>query len=408
MAFSELIKNFDNVRDYMREFYVYGFKSREMYAEKSSRSYDDTRRRIESWLDGHMSFNTTSDGKNVFISIDSRKVESNPLFKAWKSKSFTTGDITLHFLLMDILAKGKELTLKEIMTSLDEYSKGFAEPKIFDESTVRKKLSEYIDEGIIFSRKEGRTVYYKRAEEYDLPSPDLLRFYSEIMPCGVIGSFIEDKKMPVKSVFAFKHHYITSVLDSEILCEIFCAMQEKRMIRVKSYNARKRSTKESVVIPIRVMISSQSGRQHLACFSIEDEGFVSIRIDKIKRIETLDVCDFFDETRKKFDSMSEHMWGVGLSRHTEHVEFDIRYHDYEGFIKQRLEREKRCGKVTEIEDGLIRYEADVYDASELMPWIRTFIGRIVRIEFSNEELQNRFVNDIKAMAAMYGGKDDIQ
>ena len=28
MAYSELIKNFDRIRDYMHEFYLYGFKSR--------------------------------------------------------------------------------------------------------------------------------------------------------------------------------------------------------------------------------------------------------------------------------------------------------------------------------------------------------------------------------------------
>ena len=31
MAYKELIKNFNRIRDYMREFYVYGFKSREEY-----------------------------------------------------------------------------------------------------------------------------------------------------------------------------------------------------------------------------------------------------------------------------------------------------------------------------------------------------------------------------------------
>ena len=40
MAYSELIKNFEKVRDYMREFYVYGFKRREEYDAKSARSYD--------------------------------------------------------------------------------------------------------------------------------------------------------------------------------------------------------------------------------------------------------------------------------------------------------------------------------------------------------------------------------
>lgn len=50
MAYSELIKNFDRIRDYMRQFYVYGFKSRTEYDKKSTRSYDNERRRIESWL----------------------------------------------------------------------------------------------------------------------------------------------------------------------------------------------------------------------------------------------------------------------------------------------------------------------------------------------------------------------
>ena len=47
MAYKELIKNFNRIRDYMREFYVYGFKSREEYTNKSARSYDDEHRRIK-------------------------------------------------------------------------------------------------------------------------------------------------------------------------------------------------------------------------------------------------------------------------------------------------------------------------------------------------------------------------
>lgn len=34
MAYNELIKNFNKVRDYMRDFYIYGFKSREAIREK--------------------------------------------------------------------------------------------------------------------------------------------------------------------------------------------------------------------------------------------------------------------------------------------------------------------------------------------------------------------------------------
>ena len=87
MAYSELIKNFEKIRDYMREFYIYGFKSREDYTKKSARSYDDERRRIESWLGGYMAFRHTGEGKNVFISVDNRSVTFNPLHNAWKAKA---------------------------------------------------------------------------------------------------------------------------------------------------------------------------------------------------------------------------------------------------------------------------------------------------------------------------------
>ena len=71
-TYHELIKNFEKIRAYMREFYVYGFKTRMEYNKKSPRSYDDERRRIESWLGDHMRFIRTPEGKNVFLSIPPR------------------------------------------------------------------------------------------------------------------------------------------------------------------------------------------------------------------------------------------------------------------------------------------------------------------------------------------------
>ena len=102
-SYHELIKNFEKIRSYMREFYVFGFKSREEYSQKSARSYDDERRRMESWLGNYMRFIRTPEGKNTFLSIDSRNHAHNPLYRAWKAKSFTDLDITFHFILFDML-----------------------------------------------------------------------------------------------------------------------------------------------------------------------------------------------------------------------------------------------------------------------------------------------------------------
>ena len=120
MAYSELVKNFDRIRDYMRQFYIYGFKSRTEYDKKSARSYDNERRRMESWLGDFMRFRQTVDGKNVFLSVDSRVIPANPLYSALKAKSFTAGDVTFHFYVLDLLAEGDAYTAQQITDLLAE------------------------------------------------------------------------------------------------------------------------------------------------------------------------------------------------------------------------------------------------------------------------------------------------
>lgn len=417
MAYSELVKNFNRIRDYMREFYIYGFKSREEYTRKSARSYDDERRRIESWLGDYMGFRQNADGKNVFISIDSRAASHNPLYKAWKTKSFTDGDITLHFILMDIFTSAqKALSLTEITEQIDEYLSVFPEPKTFDVSTVRKKLNEYISEGIVLGEKQGKSMYYSwTMEKCDLDR-DILDFFSEIAPCGVIGSFLLDQVKEQDIHFSFKHHYITSAMDSEILCSVFMAIREKRSVILETYNRHKERVSESHVVPLRVMVSAQSGRQYLIAYAPRFRRILSFRTDHIASVKIGEVSERFDQMRQKLDEMQKHMWGVSTQNRwgnrMEHVEFTIRYGAGEKHIPKRLEREKRCGTVVHLDENTSRFTADVYDASELIPWIRTFICRITEIHISNEKLEEQFLEDIKAMYALYGLEDgenhDIQ
>ena len=211
MAYNELIKNFEKVRAYMREFYVYGFKSRTEYDAKSARSYDDERRRLESWLGDYMRFTQTPEGKNVFLSVDSRVTRKNPFYKAWKAKSFTDGDITLHFAIFDILYDPEtKMTLTELIEGIDQR---LSSSMAFDESTLRKKLKEYAEEGIIRMEKDGRKVLYSRAPDTDITAlHDVIDFFSEVAPCGVIGSFLQDRQPKHPELFSFKHHYITQAM----------------------------------------------------------------------------------------------------------------------------------------------------------------------------------------------------
>ena len=78
----------------------------------------------------------------------------------------------------------------------------------------------------------------------------------------------------------------------------------------------------------------------------------------------------------------------------------------EDYVIKRLEREGRSGKVEKIEQNIYKYSNDIFDTNELMPWIKTFIGRIIKIGGDNKTVITLFYEDIKKLAKMYGGNDE--
>lgn len=405
MAYSELVKNFENVRAYMREFYVYGFKSRTEYDAKSARSYDNERRRLESWLGDYMRFTQTPEGKSVFLSVDSRVTHKNPFYKAWKSKSFTDGDITLHFAIFDILYTPEiKKTLSELVEDIDAL---LSAKMTFDESTIRKKLKEYAGEGIIQTEKAGRKVFYSRTPDTDLSRlNDAIDFFSEVAPCGVVGSFLQDKQPAHEELFSFKHHYINQAMDSDVMAVLFEAIRGHRYITADNLGKHSGTVKTVRLVPLKIYISAQNGRQNLIAYHEKANRLNSYRLDYISNIRIEDeVCERFDALRSALQKAEKHMWGVNCrwnTGRTEHVEFEIKIEKDEQYIVRRLEREKRCGTVEKIDDNRYRFTADVFDTTEMLPWIRTFISRITKMSFSNRTVENRFKADIQKMYRMYG------
>ena len=104
----------------------------------------------------------------------------------------------------------------------------------------------------------------------------------------------------------------------------------------------------------------------------------------------------------------EHLWGVsvGVDHSMDHLEMTLHVGDGEGYIVQRLDREKRNGRIEIVDEHTYRFVTDVYDASEMLPWIRSFIGRIVSLQCSNAYVMRTFQSDLKEMQRLYGGETD--
>lgn len=440
MAYSELIKNFDNIRGYMRDFFLYGFKTREEYDRKSARSYDNERRRIQSYLGSLISFRQTPSGKNAFISLEGRSVTHNPLYQAFKAKSFTNKDITLHFLLLDILL-GNSYSLKDILRIMDtEYLTAFQNPISFDESTLRKKLKEYEELGIVVSEKCGRTVTYRLSEDEICLTEykEAIRFFTEESPLGVIGSYLEDRMQPdaekayptgrndengkclpgkkdengkrlpgrndcAGEYLTFKNHYIMNAYDAEITELILQGIHEKRLLEITSFSRGDAGVKQQTVIPYKLYVSTQGGRNYLFCMDADNLRPYSLRVDYIQKGKAGEVCADYDRLLKVCERAGEHMWGVSCAKYRryEHIEMDILVGTDEAFIVRRLEREKRCGTVSKVDEETYRFSADVLDAYEMMPWIRTFFGRIKAIRCDNEDVKNQLKIDMVKMLKQY-------
>jgi hypothetical protein len=120
-----------------------------------------------------------------------------------------------------------------------------------------------------------------------------------------------------------------------------------------------------------------------------------------------DIDKEYDMRQKQAAKFMKNLWGVssGDDASLDHIEMTIRVDPGEDYIPARLEREKRCGVVEALGEGMYRFTADVYDAGEMLPWLRTFIGRIVSLECSNISVRQIFLSDLQAMENLYTGGD---
>ena len=156
-VYSELIKNFEKIREYVRDFYIFGFHTRESFDAKSKRTYDNERRRIEKLAFRPRSHSLEGHKKKVSVQVDSGNIFQNPLYQCYRSKTFTDNDIRLHFILMDAL-EDNAMSVSEIADYILQTT------AYIDVQIIRIKLKEYVKEGLVSEVKSGRNILYTKTK----------------------------------------------------------------------------------------------------------------------------------------------------------------------------------------------------------------------------------------------------
>ena len=399
-SFSELVKNFDKTRHYIRDFFIYGFKVRGDFERKSNRTYDDEKRRIESWLGDYMKYDNSQHRKKVAISLDSGFISENPLYNAFYSKSFTPNDIKLHFFIIDTLYDGNFMSLKEIIQKMDR-----SYNELFDVQTVRKKLLEYVDEGIVLTRKDKKTSYFCLSPDtvgdfmknYD-GLADAVKFFSETQKFGVIGNSILKSAGIRNDIFLTKHNYIIHTLEDIIISDIIEAIVNKKYISGVTFRDNDKTINN--IIPLQIVSSLETGRRYLAMYV--NKRFSSLRLDFTEKIIIGDFCDSYDEVYSQYMNCYKYCFNASFGSwenlKTVTVTIDFLIDEFnEKFVIERLEREKRNGILQKIRHNYFRLTIKTLDPNELIPWIRTFTGRIISVKCSDGNFTERLYNDIRHM-----------
>ena len=377
--FHELIKSFAKSREYVRDFFVYGFKTRDEFGGWSGRTYDNERRRLESWLSGYVrqeyTGSGTAKGKNIYLSIDSNLLDTNPLYRVWKAKSFTDNDIMLHFYILDYLRKSPDRTADEITDGLlADYG------KIFDPQSVRRKCNQYAAEGMLVKEKKGK----------------------------------------------------------EVLLPLLQAMHAHRAVLLHVKSTKSDRFLDTEGIPLKIVISTRTGRRYLCLYLPSKKRFAAIRLDAVKTVTAGAPCPDYTNIREKLEKHKASAWGVSFQsapssgttghpadyttlhavngrdfhrkssgRRIEHVKLTLHIREgAEAYILNRLRREGKGGVIRRTAPDTFTYEIDVFDANEMLPWIRTFIGRIVSVESDCPLLKERFQRDLLTMYRLYFKDED--
>ena len=384
-----------------------GFRDGDRIVSVRGKTYDNDKRRLESYFAELFHERSDKSGKRVSILVDSDAVNENPLYRLYKAKSFTDNDLILHFSILGTLSELKSATAPEIINYIDAHYANYDVK--FDLGIVRLKLNEYTRLGILKAEKRGTKLYYSLLDEFDENAVDwdVIHYFSEVDCLGVIGSYLLDRQTTndVSSIpIFFKHRQLFAALDSIYLLQALEAIHNHIILQItrksSSDNEQQSSITTKKVIPLRILINRQNGRQYIAAYDVEKNTYLNYRLDHILEIidGTSVPIEFFEELRAELNVRLKNTWNVNyFGDRPYQIKMILHVGKDEQFILRRLFREGHGGDVEQIGNESYLYQISIYDPSEMIPWVKSFIGRIENFQCENKQVENRFYNDVRAL-----------
>lgn len=261
----------------------------------------------------------------------------------------------------------------------------------------------------------------------------VLDFFSRYYAFGEVGVFLLDRMgEKYNSPFRFRHEYFMQSLCDFHMIDLLDAIEQRKWCLIKYHHATAGFDTELLCYPLQIRIGNRNGREHLMFYDPLRHCYSALRIEFIIGITYYDedavIIALSGENDKETIQQEiensreglKYLWGVSApflpkigsennactSAEPKHITMQIKWDpEKEYYIRNRLYRECRHGTVTELpEKGLLRFDIDVASPSELIPWIRSFYTRIVKLEgFENGSFT--LENDLPKMQQILTGSE---
>ncbi len=414
-----LIRDYENIRQILRDIYIFGCFSRNDFIEKkgiSGRKYDKEQQRISAYLPERFIQKRRVDKKVLlYCAYTVMDGGNNHLADTYRNKSFTALDIMSYFFVQVLLNENGEMTVAEILDALPTTN----DNAIFTKDNLRVKLDELAEKGFIKTRKEGRKVLYSLAEDIwkDFSDDELmdiclfLEFMKNASPLEMPYYFLYEKlmlyfsierkkKIVGKDIFHFKHNHLFNSLDNDILLEILRAVKAERMLVVVLYG----DNNELNVMPIEVIHDSIYGRQYLYCFDMEQKRSRVIRLDRMSHAAVSRGMTEEDKKKKKLlEGYSDNCWCTsGVDENLSEIVIEFRFDEQnEKYILRRIQAEGHGGTISKLAEGIYEYRLKLRDPDEMIPWIRSFGERAKVISSGQKKTEEKLAEDWKKALMKY-------
>lgn len=402
--YTKTVKNYERYREFLRNIYLYSFRSRNDFAELGikGRTYDEYKRSILDCINNKF-IEEDYYGKTKYMRFNADMYQNyyNFLVDTFFNKSLTGYTFYYIFILQLLFKIQKALTQENITQSIIDYY-----DDDISESSVYRILKDLISRGII---EESKNYLKQRSHSYKLKSNilDLLSlaelqelytaasFYTNISILSVPGyyfmntleEYIESRfkqKLLKPAVWQYRSCNFCSIIDDEVVYNILEAIHHAKQIAF-TYEKQKSTV---TATPHYVATDYPYGRIYL-----HTKDGNTYRIDKISNVKEIKSTANINKSVNSTTKQTLELIFTFTSQDDKKEVTDI---------KKRLNEEAAWMTCSIINDNCRKYTANVEDALKFAPWIRSFGKYVSPGPNCSKKLTNRLYNDKKEALANYG------